>query len=136
MNAGPTGIGVGPFGTGAGLGGGVSGAPRCCLPAGHSAGCINAQGLTAAQEERLVLIMEEAGEVVQACAKILRHGFESRSPVEVTFNNKTKLAHEVGNFLECVALAVARGDILPREILEGQEQKTQSLARYARHQQT
>lgn len=31
-----------------------------------------------AQRERLVILMEECGEVVQACSKILRWGWDSR----------------------------------------------------------
>ena len=36
--------------------------------------------LTPAQAERLAILMEECGEVVQIIGKILRHGFESVSP--------------------------------------------------------
>lgn len=36
--------------------------------------------LTPAQAERLAILMEECGEVVQIIGKILRHGFESCSP--------------------------------------------------------
>lgn len=36
--------------------------------------------LTPAQAERLAILMEECGEVVQVIGKILRHGFESVSP--------------------------------------------------------
>lgn len=37
-------------------------------------------GLSPAQAERLAILMEECGEVVQIIGKILRHGFESCSP--------------------------------------------------------
>lgn len=37
-------------------------------------------GLSPAEAERIAMLMEEAGEVVQACGKILRHGLESRHP--------------------------------------------------------
>ena len=37
-------------------------------------------GLNPAQAERIAMLMEEAGEIVQACGKILRHGFESYNP--------------------------------------------------------
>src|SRR5579872_899269 len=36
--------------------------------------------LTPAQIERLALLAEECGEVMQAVSKILRHGYESRNP--------------------------------------------------------
>lgn len=40
----------------------------------------NFNGLTPAQTERLAILMEECGEVVQIIGKILRHGYESGSP--------------------------------------------------------
>lgn len=36
--------------------------------------------LTDAEAERLALLSEEAGEIVQAVGKILRHGYESKHP--------------------------------------------------------
>lgn len=36
--------------------------------------------LTPAEAERLALLAEECGEVIQAIGKILRHGYESRHP--------------------------------------------------------
>jgi hypothetical protein len=37
-------------------------------------------GLTPAEAERLALLAEECGEVIQAIGKVLRHGYESRHP--------------------------------------------------------
>lgn len=37
-------------------------------------------GLTPAQQERLVMLAEECGEVIQAVTKILRHGYDSCNP--------------------------------------------------------
>jgi hypothetical protein len=34
--------------------------------------------VTEAERERLVILMEECGEVIQACSKIIRHGWRSR----------------------------------------------------------
>ena len=36
--------------------------------------------LSSGQAERLAMLSEEAGEIVQAVGKILRHGYESRHP--------------------------------------------------------
>ncbi len=47
-------------------------------------------GLTDAQEERLEMLAEEAGEVVQCCMKILRHGYNS-----VGYNNRGDLEREL-----------------------------------------
>lgn len=37
-------------------------------------------GLTPAEEERLAVLMEECGEVIQIVGKIIRHGYDSRHP--------------------------------------------------------
>lgn len=50
-------------------------------------------GLTDAQEERLKMLAEEAGEIVQCCMKILRHGYNS-----VGYNNKSDLERELKEF--------------------------------------
>jgi NTP pyrophosphatase (non-canonical NTP hydrolase) len=34
--------------------------------------------VTEAERERLVILMEECGEVIQACSKIIRHGWHSK----------------------------------------------------------
>lgn len=38
--------------------------------------------LTNAERERLVMLMEECGELIQATSKVLRHGWESYHPAE------------------------------------------------------
>jgi NTP pyrophosphatase (non-canonical NTP hydrolase) len=41
---------------------------------------IDAPNLSPAERERLVMLVEECGEVIQAAAKILRHGYQSGHP--------------------------------------------------------
>ena len=58
-------------------------------------------GLTAASIERLALLSEECGEVIQVIGKILRHGFDSASPVP----------HEMGQETNRVLLAKEIADL-------------------------
>ena len=42
--------------------------------------------MTEAERERLVMLMEECGEIIQACAKILRYGRDSVDPLTGVVN--------------------------------------------------
>ena len=66
-------------------------------------------GLSPAQAERLAMIAEEAGEIVQAVGKILRHGFDSRSP-EGGPDNREALAREIADLHVCASLSISAGD--------------------------
>lgn len=56
--------------------------------------------LTEAQAERLTLLAEECAEVVQACCKILRHGYESYNPNEKNSrSNRRHLENELAQVL-------------------------------------
>jgi hypothetical protein len=52
--------------------------------------------LTPAQAERLALLAEECGEVIQVVGKILRHGFDSTHP-EGGRTNRQWLEKELGD---------------------------------------
>lgn len=64
-------------------------------------------GLTDAQKERLYMLSEEAGEVVQAVGKILRHGYDNHHP-DGGPTNRRLLELEI-NDLNAVAQAMQRG---------------------------
>lgn len=52
--------------------------------------------LTNAQRERLEMLAEEAAEVVKACTKILRHGYDSYNPnVQIHKTNALDLENEL-----------------------------------------
>ena len=44
--------------------------------------------LTPGQDERLAMLAEEAGEIVQMVGKILRHGYDSYHPTTKEFNQQ------------------------------------------------
>lgn len=70
--------------------------------------------LTPAEAERLAMLAEEAGEIVQAVGKVLRHGYDSYHPNNPRMNNRELLAKEITDFLAVVELM--DGDsILPSE---------------------
>lgn len=60
--------------------------------------------LTPAEAERLAMLAEEAGEIVQVVGKILRHGYESYHPANPTETNRDLLANEVCDFLAVIQM--------------------------------
>lgn len=62
-------------------------------------------GLTKGEAERLAWLAEEAGEVVQAVTKILRHGYDSYNPDDRDAgDNRKQLAREILDFCKVVNL--------------------------------
>lgn len=69
-------------------------------------------GLTPAQAERLAILAEEAGEIVQAVGKILRHGYESYNPDgDIRVSNRESLERELGDLSAAAQLMAGAGDI-------------------------
>jgi hypothetical protein len=52
-------------------------------------------GLTPAQAERLAMLAEECGEVIQIIGKILRHGYDSYHPDRPHITNRELLQREL-----------------------------------------
>lgn len=92
---------------------------------------MNANHLTDAQTERLAILSEEAGEVIQVIGKILRHGFK---PIvgEINYDNTTDLEKELGDLYEAVNRLVDNGDISIANILHQAITKTREP--YLHHQ--
>lgn len=87
--------------------------------------------LTPAEAERIAMVMEEAAEVVQACGKILRHGFDSRYGDGRL--NRTQLLLEVRDVIATIALMEAAGDFEGGEVAPTQSDVSRRL-RYTHHQ--
>ena len=68
--------------------------------------------LTEAQRERLEMLAEEAGEVVQACTKILRHGYNSYNPVTNGPSNRFQLMKELLDVFTICERMIDYGDIV------------------------
>ena len=67
-------------------------------------------GLSPAQAERLAMLAEEAGEIVMAVGKVLRHGYESTHPNGGP-TNRTALGHEVSDLHGVAGAMLVAGDI-------------------------
>lgn len=91
-------------------------------------------GLTPAEAERLALIMEEAGEVVQVIGKILRHGYESFSPFDQEqTTNRALLEREIGDLEWAVNLAATFGDISHQAVARARCSKGEKVCKYLHH---
>lgn len=86
-------------------------------------------GLTHAEAERLACLAEEAGEVVQAVTKILRHGWDYPGRP-----NRQDLEREIGDFKAVVAQLADAGDVSRRRIKEAMDRKIGSRHLYQHHQ--
>ena len=88
--------------------------------------------LTPAEAERLALLAEECGEVVQVIGKILRHGYESAHPNGGPVNREL-LQKELGDVLAAQALMMDADDI-NHEIIERYRQRKLALVgKYLHH---
>jgi len=67
-------------------------------------------GLSPAEAERLAMLAEEAGEVIQAIGKVLRHGYASTHP-DGGADNRAQLHREVLDFTTVAQAMVAAGDL-------------------------
>ena len=75
--------------------------------------------------------MEESGEIVQACSKILRFGFFSFHPDDVTqTSNVTNLAREIGNLLSIVDALDAWKLLDLDQVKIGFDKKKETLVKY------
>lgn len=87
--------------------------------------------LTPAEAERLAMLAEEAGEIVQVVGKILRHGLDSYHPNDPATTNRMLLTEEINDLYAVVGLLADAGDIPDCMALD--EHIAKKL-RYAHHQ--
>jgi len=72
--------------------------------------------LSSAEYERLAIIMEEMGEVIQIIGKVLRHGYDGHHPATPLTTNRELLQVELGDVLAMISLMHEAGDIDDRKI--------------------
>lgn len=91
--------------------------------------------LTNAERERLAMLAEEAGEIVQAVGKVLRHGYDSRHP-DGGPDNRASLERECRDFLGVLWGMQRAGDlaILLSADYGDRRQAWERKLRYAHHQ--
>lgn len=69
--------------------------------------------MTEAERERLAMLAEEAGEIVQIIGKILRHGYESYHPDDIErTTNRVLLQNELTDLWAVMYGMKQSGDIL------------------------
>ena len=93
--------------------------------------------LTPAQAERLHLLIEECGEVIQVAAKTLRHGYESYDPtvaISCRETNRQALEYELGHVYAAVMRMTLNQDVDTRRIADSREIKLQRGGRWLHHQ--
>lgn len=93
--------------------------------------------LTEAEQERLVILMEECSEVVKAGAKILRHGYESYNPMipeDEAETNREALARECGDLLHAMSRMQEAMDISASTIHKHALWKRDLIKKYLHHQ--
>lgn len=90
-------------------------------------------GMSPAEAERLAMLAEEAGEIVQAVGKVLRHGYESRSP-EGGPTNRQHLYRELGDLIAIVHGMMWAGDIVEIVELTDAADRWEAKLRYTHHQ--
>lgn len=88
--------------------------------------------LTPAEQERLVLVNEECGEVIQIISKILRHGYESYHPDNPSDSNRDLLAKELGDLQHVIERIWV--DVDARDIEYAKDQKEKNVVKYLHHQ--
>lgn len=91
--------------------------------------------LTPAEAERISLLMEECGEVIQVCGKILRHGYESYHPDDPSKKtNRQLLEKELGHVNFAQGLMCKRDDLLQKAITDSMRLKNLRVGGYLHHQ--
>ena len=74
--------------------------------------------LTEAQKERLIMLAEEAGEVIQAVGKILRHGYNSCHLDNDDISNRLDLVRELDDLNAIIGEMVKKGDEVDAIVLD------------------
>lgn len=92
--------------------------------------------ISPAEHERLSLLLEECGEVVQAIGKILRHGYESRHPDSNMDGptNREMLARECGDIRHAMIRLCEARDLSKDDIHAHADRKAMTVQRYLHHQ--
>lgn len=90
--------------------------------------------LTPEQAERLALLAEECGELVQAIGKVLRHGYDSHDPTNPNHRgNRDDVAKECGDVCFAVCLLGDAGDISNSVRDYYFSEKEKSVGKYLHH---
>ncbi len=95
----------------------------------------NFNELTPAETERLAILSEECGEVIQIIGKILRYGYESCNPEGFHPPNRNLLIQELGDVFSIINLMNLKGDITYSKIEKAAIERTRFIQKYLHHQE-
>lgn len=88
-------------------------------------------GLTAAQNERLIKLIEECSEIIKVACKIQLHGYDSINPyAPQDGTNLNQLQLEMGDYDAIFALMANNGDIDVEAVNERHHKKYQILPKF------
>lgn len=91
--------------------------------------------LTPAEDERLSYLAEECSEVIKACMKIQRHGYEIYNPDSIIHeSNREILERELGDVILALNLMYENKDISEKMIMKKAGHK--SPCKYFHHQES
>lgn len=92
-------------------------------------------GLSEAEQERLSILIEECGEVIQAACKILRHGYASNHPADPWHGtNRRSLEKEIGHIIHAVSRMENSNDLSASVIAESAQVKAANITPCLHHQ--
>lgn len=99
-------------------------------------------GLTEAEAERLAILAEECGEVIQATMKILRHGYFRKDPDAAEAvtggaaweNNRESLERELVDLSHAMRRMEIEGDVNAARIVNRAASKPERIKAYLHHQ--
>lgn len=90
---------------------------------------------SAAERERLHRLFEELAESQKEIAKILQYGYVAHDDYTgISYDNRQKLAIELGQSLAAVGLMVKAGDLRREDIVRGFDEKAPVIGARMRHQ--
>lgn len=90
--------------------------------------------MTNAELERLAILAEECGEVVQIVNKIIRHGYESHTPFdEKETTNRELLEKELGDLEFIIRLMKKESDIDSTNVSVAESRKYRTIKQYLHH---
>lgn len=85
------------------------------------------------QLERLGILSEECGEVVQALGKVFRHGLEGKWKNEPS--NRENLEAEIGDVLHAIDILISNGDISKENINIRRNIKKNKIKKYIHYKE-
>jgi len=85
------------------------------------------------EAERLAILAEELAEAIHVIGKILRHGYSSHHPHDITRSNRTLLSEEIGHIRFIVGEMCACRDISAFIMQTSAEEKKRRIGKYLHH---